>query len=127
MENQKKTVLIVEDEVVLSNILKDKLEGENFLVSTAKNGEEGLSTALNTKPDLILLDIIMPKMDGIEMLKKMREDAWGKNVRVLLLTNDSNPDHMRESLKDNAVDYLIKSDWNLDEVVKKIRTRLEMN
>jgi DNA-binding response OmpR family regulator len=122
--NTKKKVLIVEDDKALRNVLKDKLNNENFSVLVANDGKEGLSVAEKKKPDLILLDIIMPKMNGLEMLKKLREDRWGKTVPILLLTNDSNPEHMRETLKVDASDYLIKSDWNLEDIIKKIKETL---
>src|SRR3990167_3212290 len=107
--NQKKKILVVEDEKVLRSALKDALEYADFTAFTANDGEQGIETALKNEPDLILLDIFMPKMNGVSMLKKMRQNAWGKKVPVILLTNDSNPDHMRQTLKDNATDYLIKA------------------
>jgi DNA-binding response OmpR family regulator len=124
--NSKKKILIVDDENALRNILEDKLKHEGFLALTAKDGDEGLIIALKNKPDLILLDIIMPKMNGVNMLKKLREDQWGGKVPVLLLTNDSDPEHMRESLKNNATDYLIKSDWELTDVIQKIKETLKL-
>lgn len=122
----KKKILIVEDDKSLRHALEEVISREGFIALVAKDGEEGLQLALKNHPDLILLDIIMPKMDGVKMLKKLREDSWGKTVPVLLLTNDSNPEHMRDALKDNAIDYLIKSDWEIKDVVKKIRSTLKM-
>ena len=119
-------ILIIEDDVVLKKILEDKLTQKKFSVLTAQNGEEGLKMALKNKPDLILLDILMPKMNGVDMLKKLRQDKWGKIVSVLLLTNDSDPEHMREVLRANADDYLIKSDWGLDDIVEKIKKTLKL-
>jgi len=121
-----KKVLVVEDDVALRNVLRDKLKHENFAVVVADDGEKGLRVALKEKPDLILLDILMPKMNGVEMMAKLRQEPWGKIVPVLLLTNDSNPDHMRDTLKDNAVDYLIKADWDLDSVIRIIKRKLKM-
>lgn len=119
-------VLIVEDDKALSNVLTDKLKNEGFFVLTAKNGEEGLKIGFKEKPDLILLDVIMPKMNGLKMLKLLRENQWGKTVPVLLLSNDDDPEHIRETLKDNATDYLIKSDWELEDVIKKIQETLNL-
>lgn len=124
-ENNQKIILIVEDDVALRNVLRDKLINEDFSVLVAIDGADGLKVALKNKPDLILLDIIMPGMDGVEMLRLLREDEWGEKVPVLLLTNDSNPEHMLETLKYNAVDYLTKSDWDLEGVIKKIQTVLK--
>lgn len=124
-ENTKKTILVAEDDLAIRNVLRDKLVREGFTVLVAKDGEEGLTVALKNNPDLILLDIIMPGLDGVDMLRLLREDEWGKSVPVLLLTNDSNPEHMLETLKYNAVDYLTKSDWDLESVVKKIQAILK--
>lgn len=119
-------ILVIEDDETLRNVLEDKLIQENFSVLLAKDGEEGLSAAIKNKPDLILLDIIMPKMDGVVMLKKLREDKSGRTIPVILLTNDGNPEHMRETLKANATDYLIKADWKLEDVIKKIKETLSL-
>lgn len=124
--DQKKKILIVEDDGPLRKVLKDKIAHEDFSVLTAKDGGEGLKTAIKEKPDLILLDVIMPKMNGIKMLKKLRGNIWGKTVPVLLLSNDDDPEHIRETLKDNATDYLIKSDWKLEDIIKKIKETLKL-
>ena len=122
----KKKILIIEDDRSLRHALEEIINREGFIALVAKDGEEGLESALKNHPDLILLDIIMPKMNGVKMLKSLRSDMWGKAVPVLLLTNDTDPEHMRETLKDNATDYLIKSDWEIEEVVKKIKTTLRL-
>lgn len=117
-------ILIVEDDIQLRNSLEDKLKFEGFLPITAKDGVEGLKVSIKEKPDLILLDVIMPKMDGLEMLHKLRKDPWGKTVAVILLSNDDDPDHIGETLKEDATDYLIKSDWSLEDIVTKIKDTL---
>lgn len=119
-----KSILIVEDEKTLREILRDKLEISKFDVFEAKNGEEGLSISLEKHPDLILLDIIMPVMDGMTMLKKLREDEWGKNAQVLLLTNLTSAEKMTESIEQGVYHYLIKSDWKLHDLIKKIEDKL---
>ena len=124
--DQKKKILIVDDDSSLRNVLKDKINHEGFAALTANDGEEGLKIGIKEKPDLILLDVIMPKINGIKMLKRLREDAWGKTVPVLLLSNDDDPEHIRETLKDNATDYLIKSDWELEDIIKKIKETLRL-
>ncbi|MFZ2664421.1 MAG: response regulator [Patescibacteria group bacterium] len=127
MNNDKRIeVLVVEDDKALCYALREKLGGEGFTVSTAKDGEEGLKTAIEEKPDIILLDLIMPKMNGIEMLMNLREDDWGKTVPVLVLSNDDDPEHINETLKRNASDYLIKSDWELEDVTQKIMEILKL-
>lgn len=122
----KKKILIVEDDKSLRHALEETVSREGFIAMVAKDGKEGLESALKNHPDLILLDIIMPKMNGLNLLKSLRDDAWGKTVPVLLLTNDTDPEHMRETLKDNATDYLIKSDWEIEDVMKKVKTTLRL-
>ncbi len=126
MEN-KKTILVVEvveDEAPLRNALVEKLSREGFSVLHAKNGEEGLQTALSNHPNLILLDIIMPKMNGLEMLEKLRADAWGKTAHVIMLTNLSDNEKIAEAMHSHAFDYFVKSDIKIQEVVDKIKEKL---
>lgn len=118
-----KTILIIEDEISLLDALRDKLTREGYVVAEAKDGEEGLAAALSRHPDLILLDILMPKMDGMAMLKELRKNQWGKNVEVILLTNLSDVENISEALNNNVTDYLIKSDWDIDEVAKKVQEK----
>ena len=127
MTEQKQTILIVEDEQDLREALADKLTREAFTVLEAKNGKEGLNMALAEHPDLILLDIVMPEMDGMTVLRKLREDTWGKTVPVILLTNLSATEEniIEEMVKYAPSHYLVKSDWKIIDVVEKIRETLE--
>lgn len=119
-------ILIVEDDRPLANVLAAKFNKEKFSVLSGYDGEEGLELALSEHPDLILLDIIMPKMDGLTMLERLRRDKWGKNVPVIMLTNLSDEGKVTEAIKNKSFDYLIKSDWHIDDVVKKVRQRLSL-
>ncbi len=119
--SDKKKVLIIEDEPSLQGALEAKLAHEGYAVVSAKNGEEGLQTALSEKPDLILLDIIMPHMDGLHMLKQLRKDPWGKSVHVMILTNIQEPEKISEAAEQGAYEYLVKSDWTLEDLLKKIK------
>lgn len=119
-----KSILIVEDESSLMLVLHDRLIGEGFRILKAKNGEEALALALNEHPDLILLDLLMPVMDGITMLKKMREDAWGKEAKVMVLTNLGEESKLEESKALGVVDYLVKADWKIEDVVQKIKNQI---
>lgn len=121
MTKKTRKILIVEDEISLRNALSDKLLKERFLVIEAKNGEEGLEMALKEHPDLILLDIIMPKMDGMAMLKNLRGDSWGKTAKIIILTNLSENEKIAQAIEQNSHQYLIKSDWKLQDVVDRIR------
>lgn len=122
--NKQSHILIVEDESTLSQALKTKCEQAGFLATVANNGQVGLDLALSKHPDFILLDIVMPVMDGITMLKKLRHDAWGETIPVLLLTNLNDAEHLEDRLKYNAVDYLVKTDWSLEDVIKQIKLKL---
>lgn len=117
-----KTVLIVEDERSLREAVADVLRLKNISVLEARNGKEGLDIALLKHPDLILLDQIMPEMDGMTALKKIREDKWGSTVPVILLTNLSGTSEQlaERMIAHGPVHNLIKSDWKIYDVVKKI-------
>jgi len=119
-----KKILIVEDELPLREALVDKLKLEGIETIEASNGEEGLRIALQEKPDMILLDVIMPVMDGITMLKKLREDSWGEGVRVLVLSNLSEGDKVEEAMNEGAFDYLVKSNWKIGDVIDKVKEKL---
>jgi DNA-binding response OmpR family regulator len=121
---QQPHILIVEDESALSQALKTRCEQAGFRATVAANGRDGLERALADHPDFVLLDIVMPVMDGITMLKKLRHDAWGETVPVLLLTNLNDAEHLEDRLKYNAVDYLVKTDWSLEDVIKQIKLKL---
>lgn len=122
MSDAKKTILIVEDEPAYQHTLAEKLGMEGFAVLTAKNGEEGLATALGKHPDLILLDLQMPKMDGIEMAKKLRADDWGKKAKVIILTNvSSDMNKTQQALENEIFRYLVKTDIKLEDLVQKVK------
>ena len=126
-KNMDKKILIVEDDRAEANVLVDKFTQEGFLVSTAENGKKGLERALLDHPDLILLDIIMPEMDGLSMLNELRKDEWGKAVPVIILTN-LNPDDeivRQKGVMDFAY-FLIKSNWKLDDVVRAVKKELKI-
>ena len=117
----------VEDDASLRNAIHSKLSLEGFNVIEAKNGEEGLAIALANHPDLILLDIAMPKIDGITMMKRLREEnEWGKKVPIILLTNfGKDDDKIIQAVSENEpAYYLVKSDYSMKELIEKIRQRL---
>lgn len=124
MENQRKKILIVEDEESLRQAIVDKFKREGFYVVEAKNGEEGLDQAIKNHPDIIILDVIMPKLDGLSMLEQLRTDSWGKDVPVLILTNLNDAEHVARAMQGKAFDFLVKSDWKLNDLVKKVNEKL---
>ncbi len=127
-QHQDKKILIVEDEAPLRNAIADILTFEGFSVFQSKNGQEGLDMALTEHPDLILLDLMMPVMDGLTMLEKLRtEPTYGAQAAVILLTNINDPEKVAQATEAGSYDFLVKSDWNIEDVVKKIKTRVGVN
>jgi two-component system alkaline phosphatase synthesis response regulator PhoP len=119
-------VLIVEDEQSLQFLYKTKLELSRFHVETADNGEDGLMKARDFMPDIILLDLLMPKMNGAEMLKNLREQDWGANIRVIILTNISK-DEAPHVLRFLSVDrYIVKAYYTPAQVVDVVKEVLSI-
>ncbi len=122
-------ILVVEDEKILADTLEEKLVSEGFNVTKAYDGEEGLKLAMSKHPNLILLDLLMPKMDGMAFLKELRKDAsWGKNVPVIILTNLSSHDEQRNKdiVELEPSYYFMKTDKSTEEIVEKIKERLNI-
>lgn len=120
-----KKILIAEDDTLLAKTLSTSLKEEGYEVFTGNDGLEGFTLAKEHKPDLILCDINMPKMDGISMLKKIRSKDWGKDLKIIMLTNLSDENKVLEALKNSVFTYLVKSDWELEKVVEKIKEQLK--
>lgn len=114
-------VMLVEDDEFLSDIYHKKFEMEGFKISYADNGEKGLEDIKKKKPDIVLLDILLPKMDGFTVLEKLKEDDSVKNIPVILLTNLGQRDDVQKGMEKGAVDYLIKAHFKPSEVVDKIK------
>jgi DNA-binding response OmpR family regulator len=122
-------ILVVEDEKILADTLEEKLSSEGFGVTKAYDGEEGLKLAMSKHPNLILLDLLMPKMDGMTFLKELRQDeSWGKNVPVIILTNLSSHDEQRNKdiVELEPSYYFMKTDKSVEEIVDKIKERLDV-
>ncbi len=120
-----KKILSIEDDTIIGAALAENLKQAGFEVERAKDGETGLAIALKDHPDLILLDILLPKMDGLTVLNKLRQDSWGKNVPVIVLSNLSEPENVAATI-DTVSEYLVKVDWNIDDVVKRIKEKLKL-
>jgi DNA-binding response OmpR family regulator len=120
----KANVLLVEDDVFLSGIYKKKFEMEGYKIATADNGEQALVEVKKKKPDIVLLDILLPKLDGFAVLEKLQADAGTKEIPVILLTNLGQKDDVEKGLKAGAVDYLIKAHFKPSEIVEKVRKTL---
>lgn len=117
-EKNKESILIIEDEVALSSVLKSKLEKEGYTVEVCEDGEEGYNKLQEWEPDLILLDIVIPKMDGYKVLEKMKEE--GINIPVIIISNSGQPVEIEKTKKLGAVDHLIKTQFEPKEVIDKV-------
>jgi len=117
--------MLVEDDEFLAELYATKLKLENYEVALATDGEKGLKMIKEKKPDLILLDIILPKMDGFEILKAIKNEKELKDIPVILLTNLSQKDEVKKGLDLGANDYLIKAHFMPSEVVKKIKQTIK--
>lgn len=121
---EKSKILIVEDEEILLAALQEELTQGGYSIEGAANGEEGLAKVKSFKPDLVLLDLVMPKMDGMEALKKLKEDDETKDVPVIILTNLSDYERISEALSLGAKDYLVKANYSLSDLLEKVKTVL---
>lgn len=124
-----KTILVIEDEKSLRGALVDILRLKHFVPLEARNGKEGVELAIFKQPDLILLDLIMPEMDGLSALKRIRENGWGKNVPIIILTNlsEANDRAVVDVMAHPKTFYLIKSDCKLHDIVAKIEGILHVH
>lgn len=124
-------VLVVDDEQSLLKALTEKLVVEGFNVLKANNGSEGLEISLSKKPDLTMLDLMMPVMDGKEMIKKLREDEWGATVPVIVMSNVTDTQSIYDMISTGTSqrpnDYLVKSDTSLESILEIIKSHLSNN
>jgi len=118
-KQQKVKVLVVDDEPNIVQTLKDRLEMNDYQVFTAQNGSDGLKSAQENAPDVILLDVMMPVMDGHEMLEKLRRQDWGQNISVIMLTARSQAQDIARARACGIEDYIIKP-FDLSELLEKI-------
>ena len=119
-----KKILFIEDESALQKTFGDILKSKGYGVLKALDGESGLRSAKGERPDLILLDLILPKMDGFEVLKELKENEETKNIPVIILTNLEETEDIQKALELGATTYLVKSSYTLEEVVNKIEKAL---
>ncbi|PJB16017.1 response regulator [Candidatus Falkowbacteria bacterium CG_4_9_14_3_um_filter_38_19] len=115
-----KKILLVEDEELMINLLQRKLTKEGYEISVARDGEEGLKEMREIKPDLVLLDIIMPKMGGFEVMEEMGKDKELKKIPVVIISNSGQPVELDEAQRLGARDWLIKTEFDPQEVVDKV-------
>lgn len=121
---EKKKILIVEDDKILGDILLKKFLHDGFLTTLARDGEQGLKEIRTGKPDLVLLDILMPKMDGYQVLEAMNQDGSIKTTAVIIISNSGQPVELDRARKLGAKDFLIKTQFSPDEVMAKVQQQL---
>ena len=119
-----KKVLVIEDDTAMLGILSFKIAEEGFEVVKAQDGQQGLQLAFSEHPDLILLDLLLPKLSGLELLKALREDPLGKQIPVIILTNLSENDTVYKSVALNSSAYFIKSNSSLEHIAEEVKGRL---
>lgn len=119
-----KTILFIEDESTLQKTFGDFLKKEGYLMISALNGEIGLKLAREKKPDLILLDLILPKFHGLEVLEQLKKDEETKKIPVIILTNLEEMENVEKSIELGAMTYLIKVNYSPAEVLEKIKIAL---
>lgn len=127
MEQNKKNILLVDDDPLVIRMYQNKLTKDGYIVNTASNGEECLIQIMKKKPDLILLDIMMPKMNGVETLKRLKEEEKTRMIPVIILSNlGDNPRDIEAAKKFGALDYLVKANITLKELSKRIKKAIEI-
>jgi DNA-binding response OmpR family regulator len=119
-----KIILFIEDESSLQKTFSDSLRKEGYEIVSALNGETGLQLAKTKKPDLILLDLILPKIHGFEVLKKLKEDDVTKDIPVIVLTNLEGIKEVDRAIELGAKTYLVKAQYSLEEVIEKVKKAL---
>jgi len=119
------TILLVEDDRFLRRAAEATLKQAGFVVTTAADGEEALRQASASRPDVVLLDLIMPKLQGFEVLRRLKQDEATARIPVIVLSNLGQDSDVRQALDLGAVAYLVKSNLSLQDLVKKVRTVLD--
>jgi CheY-like chemotaxis protein len=119
-------ILIIEDEEIIRELLQKKLSQEGYEITITRNGEEGLKAMREAKPDLILLDIVMPKMGGFEVMEEMQKDPSLKNIPVIVVSNSGQPVELDKAQELGAKDWLIKTEFDPREVLEKVKKQLSL-
>ena len=120
-----KKILFIEDESALQKTFRDVLEKEGYQMVSALDGENGLELAKSQKPDLILLDLILPKKNGFEVLEELKKDDSTREIPVIVLTNLEDIESVEKAIELGATTYLVKAQYTLEEVITKVKKALE--
>ena len=117
----KKKILVVEDDKILLDAIKDFLSGNGYDLLIAENGESGIKTAKEQLPDIILLDLMLPKKSGYHVLLELKKDKKTKSIPIIIMTAIDTATSRQECLSLGAIDYLIKSEYSLDQIAEKVK------
>lgn len=117
-------IALIEDDKILSKVLSDGLKEAGFEVSRAFDGEEGLALVVAEKPALVLLDILMPKMDGLTVAKRLKSNPETRGIPIIILTALEKREPVAEALESGVYEYLVKSDFKIEEIVAKVKEKL---
>ena len=123
-DNKKHLVLAVEDDSFLASVHRNKMAKEGFEIVVVGNGKEALDFLEKRKPDIILMDLIMPVMDGFEALKKIKENPQTKDIKVMVLSNLSQEEDRQRVMDMGAIDYIVKANVSFREIVEKVKSYL---
>lgn len=116
-----KKILFIEDESALQKALEDILKQEGYKMVSALDGEAGIRLAESEKPDLILLDLILPRMHGFEVLKELKENSKTKGIPVIILTNLEGMKDINQAIELGATTYLVKTQYTIEELIEKVK------
>jgi DNA-binding response OmpR family regulator len=119
-------VLFAEDDKYLMETATYALSKAGLHVIPVNDGAQVIPTALKEQPDILIFDIHLPGKNGIDILRELRQDSWGKNAKVMILTNHGEMENVAKALQFGALEYLMKVDWNLDSLVQKVKDHLDM-
>ena len=119
-----KKIILIEDEELMVTLLQRKLTQDGYEVSVARNGEDGLKSMREARPDLVLLDIIMPRKGGFEVMEEMQKDKDLKGIPVIVISNSGQPVEIDRAQKLGAKDWLIKTEFDPQEVVDKVKKQI---
>lgn len=120
-----KKILLVDDDLVLTDMVSEVLRTDGYDVHVEHDGEAGLAKALEWQPDVVILDVMMPKLTGLAVLETIRGTEWGKTVPALLMTNVNEPEAISATAETGTpVEYLLKTDWTIEQIVEKIKAKV---
>jgi len=121
-----KKILIIEDEELIYSLLEKKLRQNGYEVRIARYGQEGINKLKNERPDLILLDIVMPGKNGFEVIEEIQKEEKFKNIPIIVISNSGQAAELERAKKMGAKDWLIKTEFDLEEVLAKVKKQIEL-